>query len=138
VRTSYQYNGFRFVDDRQFGDNRLPVIPTHVVRAVVELGNDHWTIAPGVEWIPRGAWADYANSFRAGGYALLNVTGSVRVMPSTELFADIRNLSKRKAAGDISAVIDYAALSPAQRSIFYPVERRGFFVGLRSTLGRGR
>ena len=60
------------------------------------------------------------------------------MLQSTELFVDLRNLANRKAAGDISAVINYAALSPAQRAIFYPVERRGFFFGLRSRFGAGR
>ena len=130
ARATYQFNDFRFVRDAQYGDNRLPVIPRHLLRTEVRIGPDQWNVTPSLEWVPKGAWADYANSFRTSGYALLNLSGSVPVGPATELFADARNLLDRKAAGDISAVINNSG------SIFYPVERRALFVGVRSRLGK--
>jgi iron complex outermembrane recepter protein len=130
ARATYQFNDFRFVRDAQYGDNRLPVIPKHLLRTEVRLGPDQWNVTPSLEWVPKGAWADYANNFRTSGYALLNLSGSVAVGQATEVFADARNLLNRKAAGDISAVINNSG------SIFYPVERRALFVGVRSRLGK--
>jgi iron complex outermembrane receptor protein len=131
LRATYQFNDFRFDNDPQYGDNRLPVIPKHLLRTEVRFGPEAWGIAPSVEWVPQGAWADYRNSFRADGYALLALTGSVAVDRRTEFFLDLRNLTNRKAAGDISAVIAWAPGS----AIFYPVERRAFSLGVRSRFG---
>jgi iron complex outermembrane recepter protein len=43
-------------------------------------------------------------------------------------------LATAMAVGDISAVVDYRTLQPFQRPIFYPVERRAFYVGLKTQL----
>jgi len=131
LRQVYQYNDFRFVADAQYGDNRLPVIPRHLYRAELRLGTDDYHVAPHVEWVPEGAWADYANTLRVEGYALAGVTAEARVLPQLTLFADARNLTGEKAVGDVTAVVNYQSLTPAQRAIFYPVEPRAIFVGAR-------
>lgn len=132
LRQVYQFNDFRFRDDAQFGNNRLPVIPKHLYRAELKLGPENWHVSPAIEWVPTGAWADYANTFKAKGYATLNLSGAVQVTKTTELFADARNLTSKRAIGDISAVVNYGALQPFQRAIFYPVERRSLFAGVRT------
>lgn len=134
LRQVYQFNDFRFRGDAQYGDNRLPVVPKHVYRAELKLGPDAWSISPSLEWIPQGGWADYANSFRAGGYTTFSLSGAIKLIGDTELFIDARNLTNRRAVGDISAVIHYDQLAPAQKSIFYPIERRAFFAGVRTRL----
>ena len=134
LRQVYQLNDFGFRDDAQFGDNRLPVIPKHLYRAELKLGPDAWKVSPSLEWVPQGAWADYANSFRSGGYVTFGLSGSLAVARTTELFVDVRNIANRTAVGDISAVVDYQALEPSQRAIFYPIERRAIFAGLRTRL----
>lgn len=143
LRSTYQFNDFRFINDQQYGDNRLPVIPKHLLRTEVRFGPEKWGIAPSVEWVPTGAWADYANTFKAKGYALLGVSGSLALNRSTEFFADLRNLTGRKAAGDLSAVTRYVFDNPLtsadeSSAIFYPVERRSVFLGVRQRFGRGR
>lgn len=132
LRQVYQYSDFRFRDDPVYGDNRLPVIPKHLYRAELRLGTDALHIAPTLEWVPDGAWADYANSFRPDGYALIGATAEAELRPGIALFVDARNLAGKKAAGDVSAVVSYAVLTPAQRAIFYPVERRAVFGGVRA------
>jgi len=128
LRQVYQYSDFKFRGDAQFGDNRLPVIPEHLYRAELRLGSDALHLSPNVEWVPRGAWVDYANSFRTGGYALLGLSAEARVDRRFTLFADARNLGGRKAAGDVSAVVRYTPAS----AIFTPVERRSLFAGVRA------
>jgi iron complex outermembrane receptor protein len=132
LRQVYQYNDFRFRGDRQFEDNRLPVIPRHLYRAELRLGSDGLNIGPSLEWLPQGAWADYANSFRPNGYVLIGATAEAEIRPRLSLFIDARNLTNRSQVGDISAVVNYAALAVAQRAIFYPVERRAVFGGVRA------
>ena len=128
LRQVYQYSDFRFRRDREFGGNRLPVVPRHMMRAELRFGSDELHIAPNFEWVPQGAWADYANTVRTPGYALLGLTAGARVSDRVDLFFDARNLTGKKAVGDISAVI---AAGPAS-AIYYPVERRAVFGGVRA------
>jgi len=128
LRQVYQYSDFRFRRDREFGGNRLPVVPRHMMRAELRFGSDELHIAPNFEWVPQGAWADYANTVRTPGYALLGLTAGARVSDRVDLFFDARNLTGKKAVGDISAVI---AAGPAS-AIYYPVERRAVFGGARA------
>jgi iron complex outermembrane receptor protein len=131
LRQTYQFNDFRFENDSQFGNNRLPVIPKHLYRAGLRIGPGKWHVEPVFEWVPSGAWADYANSFRTKGYATLNLSADVKVSDKAELFLDARNLTNKRAVGDISAVVDYRTLQPSQQAIFYPVDRRSVFAGIR-------
>src|SRR5690606_23284264 len=128
LRQIYQYSDFRFVGDPQYGDNRLPVVPEHVYRAELRLGTDALHVAPNVEWFPRGAWADYANTLRVDGYALVGLSAGATVAEGIDLFLDARNLLGEEAVGDISAAIS----ATPESAIFYPVERRAVFGGVRA------
>ena len=132
LRQVYQYSDFRFRGDAQFGNNRLPVVPRHFYRAELKLGTERLSISPAVEWLPQGAWTDYANSKRVGDYATLNLGAQAEVKKGLTLFVDARNLTAERAVGDISAVVDYSKLAPASRAIFYPIERRAFYGGIRA------
>lgn len=127
LRQSWQYADFRFRGDVQFGGNRLPVIAPHLYRAALRLGGDRFSVTPNIEWVPRGAWADYANSVRADGYALLGATAHTRLSRGVSAFVDVRNLNGKKAVGDISAVVKI--VGPDQ-ALYYPVERRAISAGI--------
>ncbi len=128
LRQVYTWSDFRFDGDVQYGDNKLPVVPEHVYRAELAFSNDRITLSPNLEWIANGPWADYNNTTRSEGYILLGVTGSYKATGNVDLFFDARNLTDKKAAGDVGAVI---TASPAS-AIFYPVERRAVFGGIRA------
>ena len=128
LRQTWQYSDFRFRDDAVYGDNRLPVIPRHALRSEVRLGTDALHVAPDLEWIPQGAYADYANTHRTPGYALLGLSAGASVSNGIDLFVDARNLTGKKAIGDISAVLQASASS----AIYYPVERRAIYGGVRA------
>lgn len=135
LRQIYNYSDFRFRDDGQFGNNRLPVVPKHVYRAEARIGTDALHVAPNVEWVPDGPFADYRNLVRTPGYALLGVTGGARIAEGIDAFVDVRNITGKKAIGDISAAIAVSApsvVTPAASAIYYPVERRAISAGLRA------
>src|SRR5690606_5433694 len=52
LRQIWQYSDFRFRDDSQFGDNRLPVVPRHVLRSEIRIGTEALHVAPNLEWVP--------------------------------------------------------------------------------------
>ena len=128
LRHVYQLNDFRFRDDGQYGDNRLPVVPMHQYRAELRLGTDAISVTPRVEWVPQGASADYRNTTRAPGYALLGLGAEAQLRQGITAFVDARNLTGKKAVGDISAVL----LATPATVAFYPVERRAIYGGLRA------
>lgn len=127
-RQTWQYSDFRFRDDAAFRNNRLPVVPRHVLRSELRIGTEALHLAPSLEWVPQGAWADYANTTRAPGYALVGMTAGATVADGIDLFLDARNLTGKKAIGDISAVL---VATPAA-AIYYPVERRAVYGGVRA------
>ncbi|WP_129791271.1 TonB-dependent receptor domain-containing protein [Sphingosinicella sp. CPCC 101087] len=128
LRQVYQYNGFRFRNDPHYGDNRLPVVAKHLYRAELRLGSERLHVAPVLEWVPEGAWADYANQLRVDGYAAIGVSAEAEWRDGLSLFLDARNLTGTDAIGDITATI---AADPAAR-IFYPIERRAVYAGIRA------
>ena len=128
LRQVYQLNDFRFRGDALFGDNRLPVVPKHLYRADLRLGSDGLSVTPNLEWVPTGGWADYANTTRAPGYTLLGISAEAAIRDGVILFVDARNVTGRKAIGDISAVV---RATPDQ-AIYYPVERRAVYGGVRA------
>ncbi|MBB6190555.1 iron complex outermembrane receptor protein [Sphingobium wenxiniae] len=127
LRQMYQYSDFRFRRDATYGDNRLPVVPRHFYRAELRLGTDRASISPSVEWAPQGAWVDYANTKKVDGYAMLNLSAQAQVRDGVTLFLDARNLTQKRAIGDISAVVQYMG-----QASFYPLERRAFYGGVRA------
>ncbi len=128
LRQIYTYSDFRFRGDSQFGNNRLPVVPKHVYRAELRLGSEALHVAPNVEWVPDGPYADYRNLVRTPGYALIGITGGARITDGIDAFVDVRNITGKKAIGDISATITATPTS----AIYYPVERRAISAGLRA------
>jgi len=137
LRQVYQYSDFRFRNDAIYGDNRLPVVPRHFYRAELKLGTDRLSISPSVEWLPQGAWVDYVNSKRVGNYALLNLGAQAQLRDGVTLFLDARNLTQKRAVGDISALVRYtpdnAATAVDEGSVaFYPLERRAIYGGVRA------
>ena len=128
LRQIWQYSDFRFRNDVQFASNRLPVVPRHVLRSEVRIGRDALHIAPSLEWVPQGAFADYRNTARAPSYALVGLSAGATITSGIELFADLRNITSKKAVGDIAAVIAANGAS----AIYYPVERRAAYAGVRA------
>lgn len=128
LRQVYTYSNFRFRNDVQFGDNRLPVVPRQAWRGEARIGTEAIHLSPNLEWVPDGAFADYRNAVRVPGYALIGLTAGARIAWGIDLFVDARNLASKKAIGDISAVIAANATS----AIFQPVERHAVFGGVRA------
>ncbi len=128
LRQVYQFNDFQFRGDAQYRNNRLPVVPNHQYRAELRLGTEAIAVSPNMEWVPTGGFADYANTVRAPGYTLFGIGAEAAVRDGITLFVDARNLTGKKAVGDISAVL----LATPTTVAFYPVERRAVYGGLRA------
>jgi iron complex outermembrane receptor protein len=128
LRQTYAWSDFRFVGDPLYGDNRLPVAPEHQYRVSLRYDGPHALfIEPFVDWRMQDAWVDYANTLKAPGYALLNVSAGIGLGPAT-LFVDARNLTGKRYTAEFAAVTD-ARL--ANTAVFFPGEGRSVFGGVR-------
>ena len=59
---------------------------------------------------------------------LIGITGGATIAKGIDAFVDVRNITGKKAIGDISAT---SAVTPAS-AIYYPVERRAVSAGIRA------
>ncbi|HTU09745.1 MAG TPA: TonB-dependent receptor [Allosphingosinicella sp.] len=129
LRQTYTWSDFTFDGDPVYGDNRLPVVPQHQYR--VSLRYDHpsgaW-IEPFVDWRMKDIWVDYANTLRAPGYALLNVSAGFDLSNGLSLFVDARNLTGKNYVAEFGAITDATS---APTDVFYPGEGRSLFGGIR-------
>jgi iron complex outermembrane receptor protein len=112
LRAAYALNDFRFDDNDRYGDNRLPVIPIHYLRA--ELRYDHpsgFYAGPNVEWVPSPPFVDNANTVQSIPYALLGFKAGWDFGNGLKLFLDGRNLLDKTYIADVTATPTASAAS---------------------------
>lgn len=124
---AWTWSDFRFDGDAVYGNNRLAGLPEHVVMAELKLATPaRITLRPNVEWVPQGAWVDFANSERVSGYTVLNLGVSAELDGGFSVYVDARNLTDRRYISNLSTVAQFA-----DQALFYPGEGRAVFAGLR-------
>ena len=130
----WTHNSFRFVRDPVFGNDRIAGIPTDVLRSVLTYRHPSGLhIAPAVDWVPQGAFADHANTLRVPGYALLGVEAGIDFANGVALFVDARNLTDARYVSDIAVVANArTAGGVGGLAAFYPGSGRSVFGGLRA------
>jgi iron complex outermembrane receptor protein len=125
----WTFNDFRFRGDRQYGDNRIAGLPPHVLRTTLAYAQpERFFVRPALDWVPQGAWADYANTLRANSYLKLGLEAGVTVGPGVSVFLDARNLTNKRYVSDLGTITDASKVSTA---VFYPGEGRSLYLGTR-------
>ncbi|MES2194409.1 MAG: TonB-dependent receptor [Pseudomonadota bacterium] len=126
---AYTYNDFFFDGDVRYGNNRLPGVPPHSVRAEVVYKHPNGFYAgPNVDWMPQAYFADNANSLTIDPYALLNFKlGYDAGGPGWSGYLEARNLLDTRY---ISATIIAEIATPAS-ALFSPGYGRSVYGGLR-------
>jgi len=104
-------------------------VPRDVLRTTLSYARPNgFYLAPTLDWVPQGAFADHANTLRAPGYALIGVQTGVNFPNGVSVFLDARNLADKRFVSDISVIAD-ARRAPT--TIFYPGDGRSVYAGLR-------
>ena len=85
---------------------------------------------PRLDWVPQGAWADYANTLRANSYLLVGLEAGFSPAPGVFLFLDARNLTGKRYVSDLTTIAN-AQAPGANTAVFYPGEGRSVYVGAR-------
>jgi iron complex outermembrane receptor protein len=92
-------------------------------------------IAPQVDWVPNGAFVDYANTLRAPGYAYVGIQAGLKMQNGLELYVDARNLNNVHYVSDVITVANAYAppygFNGAGQKVYdwYPGNPRAFYPG---------
>lgn len=127
LRQTYTLSDFRFDGDRQYGDNRLPIVPKHFYRA--ELRYDHpagWFVAPSLEWSASKIQVDYRNTVQAPAYAVWSLNSGYALTERVSLFLDVRNVGDEAYISNVQAQIAATSASAA----YWPGDGRSVFGGV--------
>jgi iron complex outermembrane receptor protein len=131
-RIAYTYSDFKFDGDPQWGDNQIPGIPEHYLRA--ELRYRHpagFALGPNVEWVPEAYPIDFRNSLETDAYALLGLTASYEISSQIEIFLDARNLTDEKYAATTGLITEPAVGAFGPNTVqFIPGDGRAVYAGL--------
>jgi iron complex outermembrane receptor protein len=125
ARAAYTWSRFVFVDDRNFGGNRLPGAPEHFLRAELryDLASGVW-FAPNVEAVPQGYFVNSENDARTRPYALAGVQLGYDYKPwNLGILFEGRNLNNKTYASSVF-------VDAANRRFFEPGDGRAFYGSL--------
>lgn len=125
----WNYSDFRFDNDPQYGNNRIAGVPEHVLRTTLAYSQaSGLRIAGTIDWVPTGAFVDYANTLRVPSYVLFGVQASYDFKHGLTVFLDARNLGNKRYVSDFSTVTDART---ANTAVFYPGSGRALYAGVR-------
>lgn len=110
TRVNYTLNEFRFDDDPAFGDNTLPGIPEHLIRA--ELSYRHpsgFYLAPSVSASAGKAFVDFANTLENDPYAIVDLRTGFDHPAGWSVFVEAENLTNERYASNTGVIADASA-----------------------------
>ncbi len=127
LRQTYTWSDFRFVDDVQYGDNRLPIVPEHFYRAELRYAHPSgWFVAPSLEWSASDIYVDFANTTTAPAYAIANLNLGWTLNERVSVFLDARNLSNEDYVSNVQAATQAMSATAA----YWPGDKRSVYAGL--------
>jgi iron complex outermembrane receptor protein len=125
---AYTWNFFRFVNDPDFGNNRLPIVPKHYARLDVTWHHSSGIYVGPSFQVASNLFVDLANTLRSPGYAVVGTTVGYSREGRYRVFLDLRNLGNRYYAASTEYVVnaggkDTAAFNPGlTRAVFGGIE----------------
>ncbi|MDD3838622.1 MAG: TonB-dependent receptor [Phenylobacterium sp.] len=114
--------------DARYGDNELPGVPKHVLKA--EALHRHPSgvyLGPNVEWAPGRYFADNANSLTIDPYALLGFRVGFDAKDGWSTYVEGRNLTDKRYISTVAI----AGTATAASQLFNPGQGRSVYGGLR-------
>jgi iron complex outermembrane receptor protein len=103
LNVAYTFSDFRFDDDSEFGNNKLPGAPRHFLRA--ELLYKHplgFYAGPNVEWVPQAYFVDSENTLKTKAYALLGLKAGYDAGGPFSAYVEARNLADKRYIASVS------------------------------------
>jgi len=127
-KNAYTLSDFHFVDDDQYGDNRIPGIARHVYQSELRYeSKNQWFIAPSIE-VSSSADVDYENTLNTPGFMVLNLAAGYNFTDNLSAFIDARNLLDKRYISTFSTIIN----GLGNTNVYYPGQGRSVFMGLKA------
>jgi iron complex outermembrane receptor protein len=128
ITAAYTYNDFFFDGDTRYGDNRLPGVPEHYVRAELLYKHPSGIYAgPNLEWSAKSYFADNANSLTVDPFALLNLKAGFDAGNHWSVYVEGRNLTDKHYISTVAV----AGSGDAGAELFNPGIGRAVFGGVK-------
>lgn len=128
LTAAYTYSDFFFDGDAIYGDNRIPGVPKHYLRAEMLYKHPSGFYAgPNVEWAPGHYYADNANTLMVDPYALLNLKAGFDLGERWSIYIEGRNLTDKRYISTIAI----AGTASETSEIFNPGTGRSVYGGVR-------
>ncbi len=128
---AYTYSDFYFRRDATFGNNELPGIPKHFLRAeMIYKHPSGFYAGPNIEWAPGHYFADNANSLTVDPYALVNFKAGYDTGSGWSAYVEGRNLADKRYI----ATVAVTGFANAASEIFNPGIGRAVYGGVRYNL----
>lgn len=126
LRLAYTFARYRFVQDSQYGGNRIPGAPEHHLQAEVRYHHPSgFSVAPRLEWVPKSYFINSANTASNDGWATLGLRAEYELdRLGLTTFVAGENLTDTRYSASVQ--VDNAA----GRS-FEPADGRAFYLGAR-------
>jgi iron complex outermembrane receptor protein len=130
LRVAYTFSHFTLDHDPFYGNNTLPGVPKHYLRA--ETLYRHFSgisLGPNVEWAPKASPVDLTNTLYTGSYAIFGLRGFWE-SPDRRLnvYIEGRNLLDKNYIATNNVVPN---ASGVDGRYFYPGEGRAIYAGIR-------
>ncbi len=128
VHGVYNWSRFRFNGDPVYGDNQLPSLPEHFLKA--ELVYEHPTgiyFGPNFERVMSKYPIDQANTFFADPYSIWGMKAGYKTKKGLSLFVEGKNLSDEIYAASTSIVNNAAGADT--NAVFNPGNGRAWYGG---------
>ncbi len=127
---SYTLNDLHFDHDPVYGNNRIGIIPIHLYQAALTYRHPSgFYCGPTLRWNVTKYPVDHANTLYADAYALLGFRVGYQSAKGFSVFAEARNLTDQRYAGDVDPIPD-ARTTGGAPTIFHPGDGRGVYVGV--------
>jgi iron complex outermembrane receptor protein len=127
LNLAYTFSDFHYRQDAAWGNNQLPGIPRHYLRAeVLYKHSAGFFIGPNIEWVPQAYYVDNMNSVKTTPYVLLGLRAGWE-RDKYSVFLEGRNLTDKRYIASISAT-DRAQQNSA---LYEPGTGRAVFAGVR-------
>jgi iron complex outermembrane receptor protein len=133
LRAAYTFSHYTLDHDPLYGNNTLPGVPKHYVRAEALYRHPSGiSIGPNIEWSPGRSPVDLTNSLHAPGYAVYGA----RVLWESEdgarsVYIEGRNLLNKSYVATYNVIPDAGGMDGRN---FYPGEGRAVYAGLKWSL----
>ncbi|MFM7558003.1 MAG: TonB-dependent receptor family protein [Alphaproteobacteria bacterium] len=128
-RMVYNFNDFRFKNDKVYGNNIITGAPKHYVRAELKYENNSgFYLTPNFEYVPFGFFIDSKNTVKTPNYMVWSVNSGFKFNKNLAIYLDVKNIFDKKYSPTTDVLSVATNNNP---SVYHPVNLRQIMTGIK-------